>query len=60
MAAQSTDFRLRFAGVAFGHQVQLRGVPGIHIVGVVDLKKLLIIVAGLLAAIVAGGANVVP
>jgi hypothetical protein len=29
-------------------------------VGVVDMKKLLIIIAGLLGAILVGGANVVP
>ncbi len=41
------------------HQVQLRG-SGNHFVGVVDMKKLLVIVAGLLGAIVAGGANITP
>lgn len=35
-------------------------VPGNPIVGVVDVKKLFVIVAGLLAAIVAGGANFNP
>jgi hypothetical protein len=37
----------------------LRGFRGI-IMGVVDMKKLLVVVVGLLGAILAGGANITP
>jgi hypothetical protein len=35
----------------------LRGFPGIYNVGVVAMKKLIVVVVGLLGAIVAGGAG---
>jgi len=35
----------------------LRGFPGIYNVGVVAMKKFIVVVVGLLGAIVAGGAS---